>query len=233
MSFGRYRLLSQLGAGRDGVRYRADGPDRRVDRRDRPARPSRGPTRPDGRRSAGGSGVAADDRPPVGRRVVELDLDGDPPFVGLEWVDGPTLAESGREEDPGRSPGRSSWPWPSRPAIGWAWPTAGRAGDDPAPEPGGPTLLDWTGLDVGPRGRAARPTELDESCRAPELAAGLRARRRRPTSSRSARILDWRLGRAVDRRGRAGDPEVGRLLRRDARRRPAARPTAARPWPIG
>src|SRR4051794_1802389 len=96
MSFGRYRLLSQLGAGRDGVRYRAsdrhDGtivemvllgdaradPDRwsEIERRLR---------------------MALMIAHPSARRVLGLDFEDDPPYVALEWVDGPTFSESGRE----------------------------------------------------------------------------------------------------------------------------------------
>ena len=94
MSFGRFRLNSQLGAGRDGVRYRAldresgatvevmilagarDDPDRwpAVARRLRTA--------------------ALIDHPSASRFVF-LDLESSPPMVAREWSDGRSLADSG------------------------------------------------------------------------------------------------------------------------------------------
>src|SRR5947209_2483329 len=94
MSFGRFRLISQLGAGRDGVRYRA------MDResgatvdvlmlsgaRDDPAR---WPVVARRLRT-----VSLIDHPSSPRFVL-LDLVSSPPMLAREWSDGRSLADSG------------------------------------------------------------------------------------------------------------------------------------------
>jgi len=96
MSFGRFRLISQLGSGRDGVRYRAsdrqDGATVEVTMlsgaRDDPARwPS----------IARRLRTAALIEHPSAVRLVALDLEASPPLVAREWIEGRALAESGAE----------------------------------------------------------------------------------------------------------------------------------------
>jgi len=87
MNFGRYRLLNQLGAGRDGVTYRAVLPDdsaaELVDLSHARAAGERWAILQRRLR------LAAMLKNPAARRVLELKLDHDPPFVVLEWLDPP------------------------------------------------------------------------------------------------------------------------------------------------
>ena len=97
MSLDRYRLRAQLGAGPDGVAYRALAEDgvTEVEVRDLSA----------ARRAAGRWGrlvprlrMAAELVHPSAIRVLELGLEDDPPYVVMEWVGVTTLAESVKAE---------------------------------------------------------------------------------------------------------------------------------------
>src|SRR4051812_37090269 len=92
MSFGRYRLLSQLGAGRDGARYRAA--DRR-DGRDVEVRLLSGLVEAPERRAAAYRRLrtAALIDHPTARRVVAMELEGDSALIVLEWAEGRPLTE--------------------------------------------------------------------------------------------------------------------------------------------
>ena len=103
MQLGGYRLLSQLGAGRDGVWYEAE---RRT-----------GGERVEVHVLAGARGdairwadlvkrlrVAALLSDPSARRLLELGLEHDPPFVAMEGIEGRLPAETSPE---GGSPTRS------------------------------------------------------------------------------------------------------------------------------
>ena len=224
MSFGRYRLTSQLGAGRDGVRYRATDRDggttvEVILLAEARADPSRW-------RAVGRSlRIALMIAHSSSRRVLGLDMEGDAPYVALEWVDGPTLADLGREES--EATGRTI-------ELAMALAAGHRLGlalGDVAPgtirsrgPEGGDLVVDWFGLDVDSPGKA-RPTDLlDASCRAPELAGGLPPDPASDVFSLGA-ILDWRLGGlATSEVGLRS--EVAGLLLEMLDDDPSARPTA-------
>ena len=224
MSFGRYRLLSQLGAGRDGVRYRA------TDRNDgttvelvllAEARADPARWQAIGRRFRLALMIAH----PSARRVVGLDMDGDPPYVALEWVDGPTLADVGREESEATTrtielalalaAGHRLGLALGRVAPGSIRSRSGMAGG---------LAVDWFGLDVDSPGKAG-PTELlDAPFRAPELARGLEPDAASDVYAMGA-ILGWRLGGLA---ASVVEPwsRVACLLREMLDDDPTARPTA-------
>ncbi len=91
MNVGHYRLLTQMGAGRDGVSYRAetDAGGRLCEvhhlstARSDPERFSRLVSR---------ARLAARLQHPAATRVLELSVDQDPPFVVLEWTGERSLA---------------------------------------------------------------------------------------------------------------------------------------------
>ena len=224
MSYGRFRLLSQLGAGRDGARYRAS------DRSDgsavemvllAEARADPDRWRGIGRRLRVTLMIAH----PSSRQVVGLDLESDPPFLALEWVDGPTLAESGREE----------WDATTRTielalalaaghrlglALGRVGPGLIRSrGQNPSD-----LVLDWLGLDLDSSPKSRLTYELDESCRAPELVRGADPDASSDVYALGA-ILDWRLG-GLSTSGAGLDSSAGKLLREMLDPDPDARPTA-------
>ncbi len=220
MSFGRYRLLSQIGAGRDGVRYRA------VDRHDgtgvemvllADARADAGRWRAIERRLRMALMIAH----PSSRRVVGLELDGDTPYVAMEADEGPTLAEAGREEEAAITR-----------TIELALALAaghrlGLAHGQIAPglvrtRPSGGPVLDWTGFEAG--GPATSTEALDASCRGPEVIRGLGPDAASDVFALGA-ILDWRLG-GVARSGGGPGSAAGRLLREMLHDEPTARPTA-------
>src|SRR5580700_4009002 len=91
MMIGRYRLLGQVGAGRDGVAYRAQAPDTDapVELRVLTA------AHTDAARWAGlvhRLRLAALLDHPVAVHIAELALDHDPPFVAVEWLETGNLA---------------------------------------------------------------------------------------------------------------------------------------------
>ena len=99
MSLNRYRLRAQLGAGPDGVAYRAitlDG-ETEVEVRDLSAA-RRVPGRWE--RLVPRLRMAAQLDHPSAIRVLELGLEDDPPYVVMEWVGVTTLAESVRASGP-------------------------------------------------------------------------------------------------------------------------------------
>ena len=224
MSFGRYRLLNQLGAGRDGVRYRAS------DRNDGAAveiillAEARGDVarwQAIGRRLR----VALMIAHPSSRRVVGLDMDGDPPFLALEWVDGPALAELGREESEASArtielalalaAGHRLGLALSHVAPGLIRSRTRKSTD---------LVLDWFGLDVDSSAKS-RPTDaLDASCHAPEVVRGQAPDAASDIFSLGA-ILDWRLGGVATSEVCRGS-EIGQLLREMLDEDPASRPTA-------
>ena len=220
MSFGRYRLISQLGAGRDGVRYRA------ADRADGSAiemillsgagnDPARWASLT--RRVR----VALMISHPSARRIVGLEMEGSSPFLALEWLDGPSLSESGREES---EIIRLTIALASSMAAGHRLGLASgrvmpglirKRGARPAD-----LVLDWLGLDLGPE-EAGLSGELDASCLAPELAGGGKPTQASDLYALGA-ILDWRLGGL---RGPSGG-EAGRLATALLDADPSARPPA-------
>ena len=96
MSLDRYRLLAQLGAGPDGISYRAVAEDgvTEVEVRDLSA------AHADARSLGDAGSPAAHWRPsidhPAAMRVLELGLEHDPPYVVMEWVGATTLAIVGQ-----------------------------------------------------------------------------------------------------------------------------------------
>ena len=159
MRLNEYEVLAQLGAGRDGVAYRAE------------ARPSGEPVELIVlARGLGDSTLlkrmtlAARLRHPNALRVVRTDLNADPPFVALEWDDSPPLLSA-----VGDTPGlprlealRTARALASVAAglhrlgspLGGLDPWTVRLGSD------GEGRVDPTGLDVGSRGAAEAGSRL-------------------------------------------------------------------------
>jgi serine/threonine protein kinase len=99
MSLDRYRLLAQLGAGRDGVAYRAlaDDGETEVEVRDlAPARSDAGRWE----RLVPRLRTAAQLVHPAAIRVLDLGLEHERPYAVTEWVGATTLAESVRASGP-------------------------------------------------------------------------------------------------------------------------------------
>ena len=226
MSFGRYRLISQLGAGRDGVRYRA------ADRADGSAIEMvlLSGARKDPARWASLTRrvrVALMISHPSARRIVGLEMEGSSPYLALEWVDGPSLIESGREESeviPLTIALASSLAAGHRLGLASARVLPGlirKRGARPAD-----LVLDWLGLDLGPE--EAEPLGgLDASCLAPELAGGGEPTQASDLYALGA-ILDWRLGGLRDPAGGEASRLATALLDADPSARPPARVVAAR-----
>jgi len=218
MSLGRYRLLSQLGAGRDGAGYRA------VDREDGHAVEVRllsasadDPARRAARDRRLRAAALVDH--PTARRLVATDPEASPPGVVLEWVEGRTLAEVAEEDSDRISPilelarGLAAG---HRVGLAFGRVAPGRL----LVRDSGGFCLDWTGLEVeSPAGpRASDP--LDAACRAPEVARG-----REPDAASDifglGAVLAWRLGEAP-----SAGLSLGRLIRSMKDDDPAARPSA-------
>jgi serine/threonine protein kinase/class 3 adenylate cyclase len=93
MSLGGYRLVSQVGAGRDGVAYRAAAENGGAEVALLDLSRARGDARR-WQQVAPRLRLAAQLEHPAAIRVLELELAGDRPYVILEWVGTTTLAES-------------------------------------------------------------------------------------------------------------------------------------------
>jgi len=218
MSLGRYRLLSQLGAGRDGARYRAAD---RQDGREVELRLLSGLDAIPERRAAWNRRLRASalvDHP-TARRVIATDLDADPPMVVLEWAEGRSLAEVAEEDGDRISPILEL-------ARGLeAGHKFGLACGRVAPgrlivrDLGG-FCLDWTGLEVdSPAGpRASDP--LDAACRAPEVARGAEPDPASDIYGLGA-VLAWRVGEVP-----SSGTTLGRLIRSMKDDDPTARPSS-------
>ena len=212
MTMARYRLMAQLGAGADGISYRAavadEGEGRSLDEtvvelRDLSrARADAGRWAQLVRRLR----LAARLEHPAVVRVLDPGLDRDPPHVALEWVGGTTLADAAG----------SSAPMPRAAATELAGSLAaaleeahrlglahGRLGPGQVFLVNGRPRLDFTGIDAGfPVGSPASRA-LDADCRDPQSDAG-----GGPAADRAGRPL-WpgRAARlAVDGRDRARGP---------------------------
>ncbi len=224
MSFGRYRLLGQIGAGRDGVRYRAS------ERNDgspvemillAEARKDAERWREIGRRLR----IALLIAHPSSRRILGFDVDGDPPFLALEWVDGPTLAVSGRQEcEASARTIELALALATGHRLGLAHGRVGPGlirtrGRDPAD-----LVLDWLGLDLDSASKAGPGAEIDLACRAPEVIGGAEPDASSDVYALGA-IADWRLG-GLEPSGFGLDSVIGRLIREMLDLDPAARPTA-------
>ncbi len=227
MSFGRFRLMSQLGAGPDGTRYQATD------------------------RSDGSmvellvlSGASADagrwaklttrlrkalllDHPSC-RRIVASDLEGPTPIIALEWVEGRTLAEAGHDPDGaitravdlahGLTAGHR---------LGIAH---GRIGPSTvlARDLGG-VALDWTGLDLESPEESDPADSPDAAYRAPEVVRGGAPDAAADVFALGA-ILDHHFNgpSAVLDAGSTVDRLIREMLDPDPSNRPTARAVAAR-----
>jgi serine/threonine protein kinase/class 3 adenylate cyclase len=214
MSFGRFRLTSQLGAGRDGARYRATDRESGATVEvlmlsgagDDPARWSAVARR---------LRTVALIEHPSAARVVALDLDESPPLLAREWVEGRPWEEPGPE-----GPDRFARGIELAQALsaghrlglahGRLWP-----GSVVIRESGG-LALDWSGLEVGiPAGAVDLSPE--------------RARGDEPDAASDIYALGMILSRSL---GSPSDsspgpsPPLARLLREMLDDDPSARPSA-------
>ncbi len=162
----RYHLLAQLGVGPDGVSYRADDSGEPVEIRVLSVNSVVVVKR---------LRLAALLRHPVALAVRDLHFDADPAYVVLETTPEQTFADK-----PPQALGEVlRWAEPLAAALAEAHhvglihgrlrPGAIRLTPDGQPK------MDFTGLDLSPDDSATRltVTELDDACRAPELADGL------------------------------------------------------------
>ena len=241
MGLDRYRLLAQLGAGSDGISYRAveDGVGSpatvatEVEVRD----VSRARVTP-GRweRLVPRLRLAAGLAHPAAVRVLDAGLEADPPYVALEWVGTTTMAVAGA----------STGPWSRADAIELVRTLAGaleeahrlglahgRLGPGQVFLVDGGPKLDFTGVDAGfPIGSAASRA-LDAACRDPRAGDG-------PAADRAADLYSlgvlcvWMLtgqtgqtDRELCIAGLDSGPLLGGLIRGLLAEDPADRPTAS------
>jgi len=224
MSFGRFQLLSQLGAGRDGVRYRAtdrdDGlPVEVVLLAEARADPTR--WQAISRRFRVAQMVVHGSS----RRIVEAGLDSDPPYLALEWLDGPTLAEIGREPD--EAGGRTielALALAAGHRLGLAHGRIAPGLVQSRSEVANEIVLDWLDLDLEPATKS-RPTDgLDASCRAPEVIAGGDPDAASDVYALGA-ILRWRLGETATPEDE-NQAKLRAILSEMLQLEPSARPSA-------
>jgi serine/threonine protein kinase/class 3 adenylate cyclase len=243
MSLDRYRLLAQLGAGTDGISYRAavaDAADGQsldgtvVELRD-VSRASE---------DAGRWGqlvprvrLAARLKHPSVVRVLDPGLDRDPPDVALEWVSTATLAEAASPS--GRLPrgaalelaGSLAAALEEAHRLGLAH---GRLGPGQVFLVDGRPKLDFTGIDAGLPVGSASSRALDADCRDPQaLAGGGPAAERAADLYSLGMLLVWLLTGGTGREDRelcmAGldsGPILGPLIRDLLADEPADRPMA-------
>jgi serine/threonine protein kinase/class 3 adenylate cyclase len=191
MSFGRFRLISQAGAGRDGVRYEATDRDDNTPvivgvlsgARSDPARWATVVKRL--RR------VSLLDHPSA-RKVVALEAEADPPLIALECLDGYALADLGPNSgDPVSLATELAHALAVGHRLGLAHGDL-RAGTVTI-SPSGRIRLDWTGLQLDPEIPLVDRHEADLACRAPEVVRGSEADASSDIYALGA-ILGWRLG---------------------------------------
>ncbi len=217
MPWDRYQLLTQIGAGRDGVAYRARCDGGLVE-----VRVLSGAWGDPARRAAlvKRLRLAALLEHTVALRVLELDLDHDPPYVVLEWASDRSLADdlAGRVPLPTPDAVRLARELAGALAAahrlglahGRLGPAAVRRMDSGSPK------VDFTGLETHPEPAA----EPDVACRAPEARGG--------TASQAPADV-YALG-AILRGVLADQPEAADLRRLIDEMRapdPADRPSAA------
>jgi serine/threonine protein kinase/class 3 adenylate cyclase len=169
MELGRYRLLTQTGAGSDGLSYRGSGPD------DSPVEirilsaakqnPSRWPVLLKRLR------LAAMLDTPAALDLRQVDLDHDPPYVVMEWLEAPSLAEAVHHDVP--------LPLPTVLQLGQEFAAAllvahrlGLAHGNLAPNQvklmdSGQLKMDFTSLAVNAGTEPAVVPEVEKSCRSP------------------------------------------------------------------
>lgn len=234
MVLGRYRLLAQLGAGADGVSYRATVNDAEgacapvesvVELRDL------GRARADAagwRRLVPRIWLAGRLDHSAAIRLLDTGLDHDPPYIALEWADGKTLAELAS----------TSRPMPQDEAVELVRNLAtaleqahrlglahGRIGPGRIFLVGGWPKLDFTGVDVG---FPATARALDAACRDPHAGDGPAAERAADLFSLGV-LFVWLLtgGTAKPDQDRCmALPILGELIRDLLAADPADRPTA-------
>ena len=230
MVLGRYRLLAQLGAGADGVSYRArvEGDhslsESLVEVRDLTA------AKVDAgrwKRLIARIWLASRLDDPTAIRVIDSALDHDPPYVMLDWVDGRTLAEvvSGSRPMPQDEAvelvAALSLALDQAHRMGLAH---GRLGPGRIFLVGGRPRLDFTGLETGhPAIRS-----LDESCRDPQAGEGPAAERAADLCGLGG-IVVWLLTGGTgpaDRERAMANPVLGTVIRDLLADDPADRPTA-------
>ena len=231
MSLDRYRLREQLGAGPDGISYRAEGDDQStvVEVRDvTRAREDAGRWE----RLAPRLRLAAQLEHPAAIRVLDPGLEHDPPYIALEWVGDRTLSEN-------RSLSRDAAVEVIR-AMAEALAQAHRLGLAHGRLGPGQVLLvdgtrpklDFTGVDAGFPAATAASRALDAACRDPRAGGGPAAERAADLYSLGV-LLVWLLtGRTdgTDRElciaGLDAGPLLGGLIRELLADDPAERPTA-------
>jgi serine/threonine protein kinase/class 3 adenylate cyclase len=233
MKLGRYRLVAPLGAGRDGLSYLAleDGTDRGCEVRDlATARANPARWKQVVRRLR----MAALLRDSATRRLLDMELEHEPPFIALEDTAGPVLAEASTDT-PLWEPMRV---WQLAAELAGALQEAHRLGL--AHGELWPSRVHWgrekgAKLDFsGTLCREQRSNPVDAACAAPELKSG-----REPDAAADlyalGAILSWLLGCRVVEAGRVRPADfprpsehallfemADRLLSEDPSERPSA-----------
>jgi eukaryotic-like serine/threonine-protein kinase len=233
MNLGRYRLLAQRGAGRDGVSYEAEAT---ADRAPAEVRVLTAARRDAERWQALARRLrlaALLDHPAV-LRTLELALDHDPPYVALETTDALGLASRLHERVP--------LPPAEALALGQEFAQGllaahrlglahgslapGRISTDAVGHP----KLDFTGTDTSELSAAYPFAELDHSCRAPESARALASPFPLDVFAFAATLVWLLTGRkatpSLEGVALPGelDADLARLLRRALAADPAERP---------
>jgi serine/threonine protein kinase/class 3 adenylate cyclase len=235
MNLGGYRVLSQLGAGQDGVSYRALAPDAGslVEVRDLSgarADPIRWPLVVKRLR------LAARLEHPVAIRIRELGLDHDPPYLAQEWAGGVDLAAALPDGRPLNVPAALTLAHTLAVALKAAHRLGLAHGQLNPSHLHGPSLrdpkLDFSGLAVHSDLGQALFREVDASCRAPEAGGDGSPDRAADIYSLGA-LLFWLLTGSPARKslGHCGadlgvSAPLSRLVRDMLATEPADRPSA-------
>lgn len=243
MALDRYRLLAQLGAGSDGISYRAT----EAHASDRPSLEAATVELRDVSRARADAGrwarlvlrirLAARLEHPAVVRVVDSAIDRDPPCVALEWVGTATLADAAHSSGP-RTRGAAVELARSLAAsleeahrLGLAH---GRLGPGQVLLVDGRPKLDFTGIDAGFPVASSASRAVDADCRDPRaIASGDPAAERAADLFGLGVLLVWLLtgGSAHQDRehciaGLDSSPVVAALIREVLADDPADRPTA-------
>jgi eukaryotic-like serine/threonine-protein kinase len=234
MTFGRYRPITQLGAGRDGVRFRADDPATGKEIELRVLTLAREDVAEWNRVAKRLRAAAMLDHVSA-HRVIDLGLDDRQPYVAMEWVEPSSLATcqaslvGDRTESIaimlGMARGLAAAHrlglvhgalGPATIAVAW--------GTNPK--------IDWTGLDVSGQEVTLVDQELVVAFRPPEASSPGYQPEASTDVYALGRLLVWLLRGSIDRDGKSRlddrglEAVVDRLIAADPLDRPSARDAA-------